>query len=376
MGPLAGLVAIELAARGSAPFCGQLLADMGAEVICVDRPAHAARNTAHEVMRRGKRSISIDLTNAAGREVLLRLASGADVVLEGFRPGVAERLGVGPSECMRRNRALVYGRVSGWGREGPLANAPGFDINFIALSGALDAIGAANGPPTIPLNLIGDYAGGGLLLAFGILSALFERSASGQGQVVDTAMIDGVAALMGPFFQHLASGRWWAKRGEGEFGGESPFYSVYETLDGKYLSIAAVEPPFLAALVKKLQMPAKEFAQPANRAGWPALRARLTTCFKAKTLAEWSALLEGTDVCFAPVLSLTEAPAHPQHRANGTFIGTGAPTQSRPAPRFSRTVPPEPAAPHAIGADTGQVLLQAGFSADEISLLRRQGAIR
>jgi alpha-methylacyl-CoA racemase len=340
-GPLSGMKVIELAGIGPGPFCGMLLADMGADVLRIDRldPADLGLPLSPEfdIMARGRRSIGLDLKRAEAIETMLALVQRADVLIEGFRPGVMERLGLGPDVCLGHNPRLVYARVTGWGQNGPLAHAAGHDINYIAISGALHAIGPRGQPPLPPLNLIGDYGGGGMYLAFGIACALVERNSSGRGQVVDAAMSDGAASMMTIFYARLAAGMWEDKRGSNPIDGGAPWYGVYETADGKYVSIGAIEGRFYAKLLELLDLDPGTLPQRHDKARWPELRSRLQDIFKQKTRQEWCEILQGHDVCFAPVLSLTEAPSHPHHRARETFIEGNGLMQPAPAPRFSRT---------------------------------------
>lgn len=354
-----------------------MLADMGADVIRIDRPGgniHAEFGSL--VVNRSRSSVAIDLKQAEGAAVVLRLCEAADAIFEGFRPGVAERLGVGPDECLARNRKLVYGRMSGWGREGPLARAAGHDLNYIALSGALHAFGRAGGPPIPPLNVVGDFGGGGMLLAFGIVCGLLHAQRTGEGQVIDAAMIDGSAALMAMTFGALAQGQWIDERGVNLLDTGAPFYDVYETADGRWITLASIEPRFYALLREQLgldQYP--DLGDVADRSTWPSLRKHISDAIHGKTRDEWDEILAGTDVCFAPVLSLTEAPSHPHNAARGTFIDVDGVTQHAPAPRFSSTTPDSPSAANSPGHDTIDVLLATGFDSDQIDALLAKGAI-
>ncbi|MHB1854398.1 MAG: CaiB/BaiF CoA transferase family protein, partial [Acidimicrobiales bacterium] len=339
-GPLAGVRVLEVAGIGPGPFAAMMLSDMGAEVIRVDRaqsvrggdPSHPPA----DIMNRGRRSIGLDLKHPDGVETLLRLVESADALIEGFRPGVAERLGIGPEECLERNPALVYGRMTGWGQEGPYAPMAGHDINYIALSGTLHSIGRAGGPPVPPLNLVGDFGGGGMLLAFGVACALVEAANSGQGQVVDAAMVDG-AAVLATFIHGLTSmGLWQEERGTNLLDTGAHFYDVYETADGRYVSIGSIEPQFYAELLRLTGLDSDpEMAGQMDRSRWPVLKDRLAGVFKTKTRDEWCELMEGTDVCFAPVLAPSEAPDHPHNVARGTFVEVAGIRQPGPAPRFS-----------------------------------------
>lgn len=380
MGPLTGIRVVELAAIGPGPMCAMLLADLGADVVRIDRLEPSGLGVAmaphFDVTARNRRSIALDLKHAQGREAALRLIEQADVLIEGFRPGVAERLGVGPQECLARNPRLVYGRMTGFGQDGVLAQAAGHDLNYIALAGALAAIGPRGGAPVPPLNLVGDYGGGALYLAFGILAALVERNRSGQGQVVDAAMVEGAASLMAMFYGLHAAGTWRAERGVNLLDGGAPFYSVYETADGEFVSVAALENKFFAELAQRIGLEDEFVAKQYDVQTWPRLRARLAEIFKGKTRDAWCALLEGSDACFAPVLSMQEAPRHPHNVSRGVFVEIDGYPQPAPAPRFSRTPAAVPKPPPAIGAHTDAVLREAGFSTAEISALRQAGAIR
>jgi alpha-methylacyl-CoA racemase len=331
---------IELAGIGPSPFCGMVLSDMGADVVRVDRAdsPEGGDDAPPALWDRGRRSVALDLKDPGDIDMLLRLVDVADALIEGYRPGVAERLGIGPDVCLARNRRLVYGRVTGWGREGPLAQAPGHDLNFIALSGVLNAIGHREGRPVPPLNLVGDFGGGGMLLALGVCAALVHAARAGVGQVVDAAMIDGSAQLMTSIFGMRAQGRWNEARGSNLIDSGAPFYDVYETSDGRYVSIAALERRFFADLVTRLGLADDPVME--NRmdpASWPAMRQRFVDTFKTRTQAAWCALLEGTDCCFAPVLSMRDAPEHPQNALRKAFVEHAGAMQPAPAPRFSAT---------------------------------------
>ena len=374
MGPLNGVTVIEFAGIGPAPFCAMMLSDLGAKVVRVDR-IDDRRPRSKDVLSRGRRSIAIDLKSPEGREVVLRLSAKADAVLEGFRPGVMERLGLGPKELAKRNPRLVYGRMTGWGQEGPLAHAAGHDPNYIALTGALHAIGPAGQKPVLPLNLIGDFGGGGMLLAFGVLAALLEARQSGLGQVVDAAMVDGAATLMALIYGLHAQGMHRDERGANFLDGGSHFNDVYETSDGKYISIASLEKPLYDELIRLLELDPTEFAGHMQPRNWTRLKVRLAKKFNEKTRAEWCEILEGTDVCFAPVLSLTEAPRHPHILARRTFQEHDGIVQPSPSPRFSRT-PAEIAGPSRdAGADTRAILTELGMGKNEIDALIAAGAI-
>jgi len=380
MGPLKGLRILEVASIGPGPFCGMLLGDMGADVVRVDRPGGDPLQRI-DPLRRNRRSIAINLKSGAGVQVLLRLAGQSDALIEGFRPGVAERLGIGPDSCRQRNPRLVYGRVTGWGQDGPLAGAAGHDLNYIALSGALHAFGPGGGPPVPPLNLLGDFGGGGMLLAFGIVCALLEARVSGRGQVVDAAMLDGVNALMAMFHGFRAAGIFDEQPGTHFLSGAAHFYSTYETSDGKFIAVAALEPAFYQQLIRLAGLDAARFGSHglnpihAKDPEWPRLKARLAEVFLTRSRDEWCTLLEGTDACFAPVLTVSEASEHPHNVARRAFVTVNGVLQHAPAPRFSGTVPAEPRAPVAVGADSRNILEEAGFAAEEISDLLAAGAV-
>ena len=376
MGPLNGVKVIEVGGIGPVPFCGMMLSDMGAEVVRIERKGQfALSETKFDVVMRNRRSVEIDLRKPEGVDAALRLVERADVLEEGFRPGVMEKLGLGPAACLEMNPRLVYGRMTGWGQKGPLARAAGHDINYISLSGALHAIGRRGENPLPPLNLVGDYGGGGMLLAFGIVCALYEARKSGKGQVVDAAMIDGSAALMAVFYGLKASGFWKDERGANLLDGAAHFYDTYETADGKYVSVGSIEPQFYALLLKHAGIDDPDFQNQLDQTKWPIFKERLARIFKNKTRDEWCNIMEGTDVCFAPVLSLEEAPRHPHNRARNTFIDIEGIVQPAPAPRFSRTAPDRPKPPPRVGADTEAVFAEFGVSADDIEALRAAGAI-
>ncbi|WP_433291141.1 CaiB/BaiF CoA transferase family protein [Actinoplanes sp. CA-030573] len=345
-GPLAGIRVVELAGLAPAPFGCMILSDLGAEVVQVDRPGGSGAPPSP--LRRGRRTVTLDLKTEAGVADLLRLAARADVLVEGFRPGVAERLGFGPGVCEKINTRLVYARMTGWGQDGPLAPRAGHDIDYIALAGALEPIGRAGERPHAPLNLIGDFAGGGMLLAVGVLAALLERERSGCGQVVDAAMVDGSALLTA--FLH-GSGLFPRPRGENLLDGGAPFYDTYATADGGFVAVGALEPAFYAALLDGLGLAGAGLPPQHDRDGWPVLRARFEAVFSTRTRAEWVSVFAGTDACVAPVLSPGEAPAHPHHRARNTFVEVGGVPQPAPAPRFARTPPDAPSAPVEAAVD-------------------------
>jgi alpha-methylacyl-CoA racemase len=379
-GPLSGVKIIELAGIGPGPFCGMMLADMGAEIVRVDRsqsvrPGAAGDGPRGDILARGRRSVGVDLKQPAGIETVLRLVEKADVLYEGFRPGVTERLGLGPDVCLARNPRLVYGRMTGWGQDGPLARAAGHDINYIALSGALHAIGRKGEKPVPPLNLVGDFGGGGMLLAYGIVCALVERGRSGRGQVVDAAMVDGAGALMAIIYGAYHSGWWKDERGVNMLDTGAHFYDTYETKDGKYVSIGSIEPQFYALLLEKTGLANEDLPHQFDQEKWPEMRERLARIFRTKTRDEWCAIMDGTDVCFAPVLSLAEAPQGTHARARRAFVDVGGVVQPGPAPRFSRTTPTLDRPPAWPGEHTDETLRDWGFAADEIARLREAGAI-
>jgi len=354
-----------------------MLGDLGADVIRVDRVRpeglELVREPRFQVHQRSRRSVAVDLRKPGGAEMVLRLAEHADGLMEPFRPGVAERLGIGPDACLARNSRLVYGRMTGWGQDGPLAKAAGHDINYIALAGALHAIGTPEAPVP-PLNLVGDYGGGGMLLAFGMVCGLLETSRSGRGQVIDAAMVDGTALLMGAAFGMHAAGLWSDTRGENMLDGGAHFYGVFETRDGKHVAIGSIEPQFYKLLLEKTGLAEEPLPDQRDRAAWPEMRARLAAIFRTRTREEWCAIMEGTDICFAPVLSMTEAPRHPHAQARGAFVDIDGVPQPAPAPRFSRT-PPEARVAPGRGADTEAVLREAGFGEGEVAELREAGVV-
>ena len=375
MGPLAGVKVIELAGIGPGPFTGMMLADMGAEVISVERTSDPSANRLPDCSRRGKRSIALNLKSAEGVEALLKLVEQADVLFEGFRPGVTEKLGIGPDECLVRNPRLVYGRMTGWGQTGPLSKVAGHDINYISLTGALHATGRAGEKPVPPLNLVGDYGGGGMFLVTGILAALLEAKTSGKGQVVDAAMTDGSAILMAMFNSMHAMGMWSTKRGSNLLDSGAHFYETYETSDQKYISVGSIEPQFYALLLEKAGLDTDVFGQQMNPQNWPQQKDELEKVFKLKTQDQWCELMEGTDVCFAPVLDFLEAQNHPHNVARDTYIDVDGMVQPAPAPRFSRTESVVEFGAHAAGEDTLEVMSDWGFSAADIESLKAAGAL-
>jgi len=372
-GPLSGVRILEFSGIGPGPFCGMLLSDMGADVLRIDRQDGDRGERTH-VTRRGRRSVALDLKRPEAREACLRLMDTADALFEGFRPGVMERLGLGPDIALARNPRLVYGRMTGWGQQGPLAHAAGHDINYIAITGALHAIGPAERPMP-PLNLVGDFGGGALYLAVGLLAALLHARATGEGQVVDAAMSDGAASLMAAFYGHMAGGRWTDRRESNGVDGGAPYYGVYRCADGRFVALGTIEPQFFAELLSKLGVTDFPLERQRDPAFWPALRARLEAVFLTKPQADWIASMEGSDACFAGVLSLTDAPAHPHHVARGTFVTVDDVLQPAPAPRFSRTPGAIQALDPRIGAHNESGLMGWGFSKDETEALRRCGAL-
>lgn len=358
-GPLVGLRVLEFSGLGPGPFAGMLLADMGADVVCVDRPGRAVSDPT-AIASRGKRSVAVDLKSEQGIREALALAERADVVIEGFRPGVMERLGLGPDILLALNPKLIVGRMTGWGQTGPLSQAAGHDLNYIAISGALAAIGPLDGKPLPPLNLVGDFGGGSMYLVMGVLASLFETARSGRGQVIDAAMSDGAASLMSMFYGMRAAGSWSTKRGANLLDGAAPFYNTYACADGKYVSIASIEPQFYALLREKAGLAGADFDQQLRSDLWPDLSGQVAAAFRTKSRAEWSSLLEGSDVCFAPVLDLDEAPTYPHNVARGTFVEREGVVQPAPAPRFSRTPGAIQGAPAVRGADRGSVFADWG----------------
>jgi alpha-methylacyl-CoA racemase len=380
MGPLQGIKVIELQGIGPGPFCGMMLADMGADVIRVDRaanvPAQPPAEPPLDVLARGRRSIAVDLKNPDGVETVLKLVEGADALLEGFRPGVMERLGLGPEECLARNPRLVYGRMTGWGQEGPYAQMAGHDINYISLAGALAHIGRAGQAPLPPLNLVGDFGGGGMLLAFGLVCGLLEAKQSGRGQVVDAAMVDGSAILMTMFAGMFASGAWTEERGANLLDTGSHFYDVYETADGRYVSFGSIEPQFYAELLELSGLGAEaDLPDQLDKGRWPEMKERVAALARRKTMAEWCEVMEGSDVCFAPVLTMAEAARHPHNVERRTYVEVAGVSQPAPAPRFDRTETAVPSPPAHPGQHTDDVLRSFGFTADDVAKLRASGAV-
>ena len=377
MGPLAGVRIVEMAGIGPAPFCCMLLADMGAVVVRIDRLSPSGLGVPTEprfdLLNRNKTSVALDLKSPAGVAAALRLIERADILVEGFRPGVMEKLGLGPADCEAANPRLVYGRMTGWGQDGPLAQAAGHDINYIALTGALAAIGERGGPPVVPLNVVGDFGGGALYLAMGVLAALVEARSSGRGQVVDAAIVDGTTSLMTMAHSFLQTGLWRTERGANLLDGGAPWYGVYETADGKHVSIGAIEPKFYAELLQRIGLAGEDLPAQHDRRRWPELRARFEAVFRTRTRDEWCAVLEGTDACFAPVLDMREARDHAHNLARGVLAEVDGVVNPAPAPRFSRTPGALASSPTAAGADTDNVLAAWGFASDEIAQLRAAG---
>lgn len=366
MGPLDGMKVIEFAGIGPGPFCAMVLADMGAEVTRLDRPDGAPMDRRDAVLR-GRRSVTLDLKQPAAVEAALRLLDGADALVEGFRPGVMERLGLGPEVVLGRNPRLAYGRMTGWGQFGPLAQAAGHDMNYIALTGALHAMGRPGERPAPPLNLVGDYGGGGMLLALGLLAAVLSARSTGRGQVVDAAMTDGAALLMAPIYAMMARGRWQPERGVNMLDGAAPWYDTYACADGGFVAVGPIEPQFFALMLGKLGIEASEHQDRMQPAAWPALKAKLAAVFASQPRDHWAALFEGTDACVAPVLSMAEAPSHPHNVARRTFIERDGVVQSAPAPRFSATPGEAALPPPTRGEHTVEILSGLGFRAAEIA---------
>jgi len=370
-GPLTGVRIVEIAGLGAGPFCAMMLADMGADVVRVDRTTSAGDAG---ILGRNRRSIAIDLKSDPGRSLLFELIRRADGLVEAFRPGVAERLGFGPVACHAENPSLVYGRATGWGQDGPWRTMAGHDINYIALSGVLSMVGPKGVAPVPPLNLVGDFGGGGMLLAFGMVCAMLEARTSGEGQVVDGAMVDGSALLATMFFELSARGRWSDERGVNVLDGGAPYYDTYETADGKWVAVGAVESQFWGALVELLGIGGPDLPDQADVATWPALRGRIAAAIATRTRDEWGALAEGTDTCITPILTLGEVHDHPHHRQRESFVMVGDSLQPAPAPRFSRTVPRPPAPAPAVGSDAHAVLADWGLSEKETSGYEASGA--
>ncbi|MBW2677315.1 MAG: CoA transferase [Deltaproteobacteria bacterium] len=376
MGPLEGVKIIEVGGIGPGPFCGMMLSDMGADIVRIERKGGLSLSEPkYDILTRNRRSVFIDLRKPQGVATALKIIEQVDALQEGFRPGVMEKLGLGPDVCLKRNPKLVYGRMTGWGQEGPLAKAAGHDINYISMSGALHAIGRKGEKPVPPLNLVGDFGGGGMMLAFGMVCALFESQKTGQGQVVDAAMVDGSAALMSIIYGLKAAGLWMDRCGINLLDSGAHFYDTYETADGKYISIGSIEPQFYALLLELAEIEDPEFENQLDFTRWPDLKIKLEALFKTKTRDAWCAIMEGTDICFAPVLSLDEAPEHPHNQARKTFVEMEGVLQPAPAPRFSRTPPEIKTAPPVPGQDTQRVLEDFGLTLDEIEDLKKSEVI-
>jgi alpha-methylacyl-CoA racemase len=374
-GPLQGLKVLEMAGLGPAPFCAMMLADMGADVVRIERPGATSVTGAagkFDVTARSRRVLALDLKNPAASSAVLALVDRADVLIEGFRPGVMERLGLGPEVCMGRRPSLVYGRMTGWGQTGPLAQAAGHDINYIALTGALHAIGTPSGPPVPPLNYVGDFGGGAMMLAFGILCALHHARISGVGQVVDAAMTDGAALLSAMMYGMHGAGSWSNRRGENMLDGGAHFYGCYACADGKHVSIGSIEPQFYAQLLQRTGITDPEFSAQLEAANWPRLKARLAEVFLTRTRDEWCALMEGSDVCFAPVLDWDEAPQHPHNLARQSFVTVDGVVQPAPAPRFSITPPALPRPASAAADDSAGIFSDWGLAPDTLQALRKR----
>ncbi len=382
MGPLQGITIIELAGIGPGPFCGMMLSDMGAEVIRIDRAGDAARSKPTgdtppppDVLGRGRRSIGVDLKSPAGVETVLTMIEQADGLIEGFRPGVTERLGLGPDNCLARNPRLIYGRMTGWGQDGPYARAAGHDINYIALAGALEPIGRRGEAPVPPLNLVGDFGGGGMMLAFGMVCGLLEVRRSGRGQVIDAAMVDGAATLVNFIRGLKATGFWGPERGTNMLDTGAHFYDVYQCADGTYVSIGSIEPQFYAELLRLSGLTEDELGPQMAAERWPEMKEKVAAVFRTKTRQAWCDIMEHSDVCFAPVLTMEEATEHPHNRHRGTFVEVAGLTQAGPSPRFSRTTAEVQGPPAHPGQHTDEVLGRFGFDADAVSALRAGGAV-
>ncbi|MEM8498602.1 MAG: CaiB/BaiF CoA-transferase family protein [Pseudomonadota bacterium] len=375
MGPLTGMTFIEMAGIGPGPFAGMLFADMGAKVISVDRSSKPGGVLPTDITRRGKYSIALNLKSAQGIEVLMQLIESADAVFEGFRPGVMERLGLGPEVCLSRNPKLVYGRMTGWGQTGPLSQAAGHDINYISLSGVLHAIGRAGERPVPPLNLVGDYGGGAMFLVAGMFAALLQAQRSGEGQVVDAAMTEGSSLLMSMFHSFMNIDAWTTERGDNILDGAAHFYDTYETSDGGFVSIGSIEPQFYHLLIEKAGLDPNTFSDQHNKSLWPDLKTRLAKVIKTKTRDEWCKIMEGSDVCFAPVLDMLEAQSHTHNVDRKAFIEVDGHSQPGPAPRFSATPSGVEFGMHEAGADTDDILRALGYSGDDVMNLRAKGAL-
>ena len=387
MGPLTGIKIVELAGIGPGPFCAMLLADMGAEVVRVDRAANVGHDDSRvggpageeyrfNLLARGRRNIAVDLKNRDGVDATLRLIDRADALIEGFRPGVMERLGLGPDICLTRNPKLVYSRMTGWGQDGPIAHIAGHDINYIALSGVLATIGETGGPPVPPLNLVGDFGGGALYLAMGVLAGILSAKATGKGQVIDCSMVEGSASLMTMMYAALASGSWIEKRGHNRTDGGSHFYQVYETKDGEYIAVGSIEPQFYKLLLTHTGLEGADLPAQMDRPTWPDMKKRFAAVFREKTRDEWVAIMQQTDICFAPVLSMSEAIRHEHNRSRDSFPVIDGIAQPAPAPRFLGTPTHVERPPAKVGENTDEILKDWGFSASDIAALHRSGAVK
>ncbi len=375
MGPLAGMKVVEMAAIGPVPFCAMMLSDMGADVIRIDRLKQKGSGHRANVLYRGRKSIAVDLKDPQGVDIAMKLINKCDAVIEGFRPGVMERLGLGPEICLNQNPKLVYGRMTGWGQQGKLSQAAGHDINYISLAGALGSMGYPDRPPTPPLNLIGDFGGGAMYLLSGVLAALLERQSSGKGQVIDAAMTDGTASLLSGFYGMMAMGMWTTDRYKNRLDGGAFYYGSYECADGKHISLGSLEPQFYALLLEKCGIEDESFDEQLDQETWPLKRQKMEAIFKTKTRNQWCGILEGTDVCFAPVLDLKEAPDHPHNKERNTFVNFEGITQPAPAPRFSRTQGTIQSSANLTGENSEEILEKWGFTSDQISNLRKKCVI-
>ena len=381
MGPLSGRKIVELAGIGPGPYCAMLLAELGADVVRVDRLGESnlgmpGKTTKFELMNRSRRSVAVDLKKREGVEAVLKLVDKADALIEGFRPGVTERLGLGPDVCLKRNPRIVYGRMTGWGQHGPLSHAAGHDWNYIAITGALHPIGRKGEAPVPPLNLVGDFGGGALFLALGIVAGMLHADKSGQGQVVDAAITDGVASLMTLFYGMMGNGTWLDQRSSNILDTAAPFGEVYETKDGKWVTVLAIEQKFYAELIQRMGLDPATLPHQYDREQWPAMKKRFAEVFKTKTRDEWCEIMEGTDACFGPVMTMIEAPTHRHNVARGTFVEIDGVVQPQAAPRFSRTPAEIQRPPARAGEHTDEVLADWGFEGDRIAKLREAGAVR
>lgn len=375
MGPLSSLRVLEIGGIGPVPFTGMLLSDLGADVVRVERPVQGDMRDAEgrtvdprrEAMARGRRSVALDMKRPAARDAVLRLVEGADALVEGYRPGVMERLGLAPDDCLRVNPRLVYGRLTGWGQGGPLAQSPGHDLNYLALSGALEAFARPGQPPTFPLTLLGNFAGGGMLMAFGLVSAILEARTSGEGQVIDSAVVDGIAVLSTLYHGFLAQGRWRSEPGTNLVDGGAPFYDVHRTSDGSWVAVAPIESAYFDRFAAVLGLDPSRLPDRGDPKQWPNLREQIATCIATRTRADWFEHFDAYDACMTPVLGLGEAPEHPHNIARGTFVTVDGVRQPAPAPRFSRTPTAAPRRPPTVGEHTADILAEAGYSVDEIS---------